>query len=120
MRKNLLMMATAALLMTGGVAAAQLAVPLGQDIQREDTSPSTGSGYGAPYSPRNAPAADESIGVSTDGRTTSSEATTFEDRWSAQAAVPYLPPDAPIPDATTGQAETKPAPASKDLPISPD
>jgi len=43
---------------------------------------------------------------------TTGQAQSFEDRWSAQAAVPYLPPGAPVPTApasapeATGQAPT--------------
>jgi hypothetical protein len=128
--KKSLMMGAAALLIAGGVASAQLAVPPGQDLQREDLQrqdlqrdemqPSTGAGYGAPYSPRNAPAADESAGLSTDGRATNSQAPTFEDRWPAYVGVPYLPPDAPIPAATTGQVPAQRPSASKDVPYSPD
>jgi hypothetical protein len=128
--KKSLMMGAAALLIAGGVASAQLAVPPGQDLQREDlqrqdlqrdeTQPSTGAGYGAPYSPRNAPAADESAGLSTDGRATNSQAPTFEDRWPAYVGVPYLPPDAPIPAATIGQVPAQRPSASKDVPYSPD
>jgi hypothetical protein len=123
--KNSLMMGAAALLIAGGGASAQLAVPPGQDVQRDDIQreemqPSTGSGYGAPYSPRNAPAADESAGLSTDGRATNSQPPTFEDRWPAYVGVPYLPPDAPIPGATTGRAPAQRLPASKDVPYSPD
>ena len=49
MRKISLPMGAAIVLVAGGVASAQLAVLPGQDI------PAPGSGYGAPYSPRNAP-----------------------------------------------------------------
>jgi hypothetical protein len=126
MRKKSMMMGAAVLLIAGGVASAQLAVAPGQDIQRQDIQrdemqPSTGSGYGAPYSPRNAPAADATNGLSTNGQATGGQAVpTFEDRWPARAAVPHLPPDASVPNATTGQAQTKSAPASKDVPYSPD
>jgi hypothetical protein len=43
---------------------------------------------------------------------TTGQAQSFEDRWSAQAAVPYMPPGAHVPTATapapetTGQAST--------------
>ena len=116
MRTISLMTGAAALLIGGSVAFAQLAVPPGQDI------PAPGSGYGAPYSPRNAPQAEETNGMSTDGQGNRSEtatAPTFEDRWAGQAAVPYLPPDAPIP-GTTGWSQTERAPASKDVPYSPE
>jgi hypothetical protein len=123
------LMTAAVLLMAGGVASAQLAVPPGQDIQKDsqlNAEPSTGSGYGAPYSPRNAPAADVTNGRSPNAPETTGQASqtvappTFEDRWSAQAAVPYLPPDAAIPDATTGRAQMQKLPASKDLPYIPE
>jgi hypothetical protein len=111
MRTMSLMMG-AAVLLTGGVASAQLAVPPGQDI------PEHVYGYGAPYSPRNAPSADETTGRSASGQATEA-APTFEDRWSGQVAVPYLPPDVPIPGATTGWSQTQRTPASKDVPYSP-
>ena len=112
MRQTSLMIGAAALLMAAGVATAQLAVPPGQDI------PAPGSGYGAPYSPRNAPEADQTTdqtnGQSTrDVETTGQAEPTFEERWSAQSAVPYLPPDVAIPDPTTG-APSKNAPAEQD------
>jgi hypothetical protein len=121
------MIGGAALLMAAGVASAQLAVLPGQDI------PAPGSGYGAPYSPRNAPDIDQTADQTTGMSTRSVEATgksdettgraepTFEDRWNAAgAAVPYLPPDAPIPNATSGSPQTGTAPASKDVPYSPE
>jgi|SRR5436189_1918472 hypothetical protein len=112
MRKISLPMGAAIVLVAGGVASAQLAVLPGQDI------PAPGSGYGAPYSPRNAPnidqTADQTTGMSTKGvETTGQGEPTFEERWSAQSAVPYLPPDVAIPDPTTG-APSKNAPAEQD------
>ena len=112
MRKISLPMGAAIVLVAGGVASAQLAVLPGQDI------PAPGSGYGAPYSPRNAPnidqAADQTTGMSTNGAETTGQAEpTFEERWAARAGVPYLPPDMAIPDPTTG-APSKNAPAGQD------
>ena len=112
MRTMSLMMG-AAVLLIGGVASAQLAVPPGQDI------PGHVYGYGAPYSPRNAPSADETTGRATSGQAAEA-GPTFEDRWAGQAAVPYLPPDAPIPGASTGWSQNQRAPASKDVPYSPE
>ena len=113
MRTISLMIGAAVLWIGGGVAAAQLAVPPGQDI------PEHVYGYGAPYSPRNAPSADETTGRATSGQAAEA-GPTFEDRWAGQAAVPYLPPDAPIPRATTGWSQNQRAPASKDVPYSPE
>jgi hypothetical protein len=101
MRNHSVIVGTAALLLTGGIASAQL--PPGQD-SHQDRSPATGSGYGAPYSPRNAP----KIGETTDA--TTGQAPRFEDRWPTGS--PNRPP-ATMPDSpsTTGQSfDRKPNP----------
>jgi hypothetical protein len=97
MRNHSVIVGAAALLLTGGIASAQL--PPGQD-SHQDRSPATGSGYGAPYSPRNAPQADATTG----------QAPRFEDRWPTGS--PNRPP-ATMPDSpsTTGQSfDRKPNP----------
>jgi hypothetical protein len=99
--RNLLMMGAAALLLTGGIASAQR--PSGQD-SHQDRSPATGSGYGAPYSPRNAP----KIGETTDA--TTGQAPRFEDQWPTGSP---NRPRATMPDfpSTTGQSfDKKPNP----------
>jgi hypothetical protein len=58
------------------------------------------------------PTSNHSDVSSTQPPETTGQAQSFEDRWSAQAAVPYLPPGAPVPTApasapeATGQAPT--------------
>jgi hypothetical protein len=116
MRKISLPMGAAMVLIAGGVASAQLAVLPGQDI------PAPGSGYGVPYSPRNAPEAgqttDQTNGLSIkEDETTGQAEPTFEERWSVRAAVPYLPADVAVPDPTTG-VPSKNAPAGQDGPSS--
>src|SRR6266567_4360745 len=60
------------------------------------------------------PTSNHSDVSSTQPPETTGQARSFEDRWSAQAAVPYLPPGAPVPTApasapeATGQAPTVP------------
>jgi hypothetical protein len=95
--RNLLMMGAAALLLTGGIASAQR--PSGQN-SHQDRSPATGSGYGAPYSPRNAPQAEETTG----------QAPRSEDQWPTGSP---NRPRATMPDfpSTIGQAfDKKPNP----------
>jgi len=84
MRNHTVSLAGAAFLLASAVAAAQQpAGPLDRD-----GAAAPGSGYGAPYSPRNAPADDE----------TSGQALKFEDRWPAELPTQSaVPPPGPSP-----------------------
>jgi hypothetical protein len=105
MRNKSVMLGAAALLLTGGIASAQL--PPGHDSQ-QDRPAATGSGYGAPYSPRNAPNTGETTDATTGQGTgqMTGRATRLEEQW------PVGSPNRPLstmPDfpSTTGQAFDK-------------
>jgi hypothetical protein len=109
MRNHSIILGTAVLLLTSGIASAQL--PSGQD-SHQDRSPATGSGYGAPYSPRNAPNTGEATDATTGQGTgqITGRATRLEEQW------PVGSPNRPLatmPDfpSTTGQSfDRKPNP----------
>ena len=108
MRKQTVIWAVAALLVSYGVASAQKPPTLNQNLgapTTQSTTPDTAPVVTLPEV--KAPDATGAPIIETTG-----QAPNFEDRWSAQGGVPYLSPTATIPSATlpapetTGQAPT--------------
>jgi hypothetical protein len=108
MRKQSVMLAAAALLVSSGVTSAQKQTPQ----QYDKSSAPTGLQSTTPDKPPattlpevNTPAP-ETTGAPVPE--TTGQAPKFEDRWSAQSGVPYVPPTATMPNADapemTGQA----------------
>ena len=109
MRKQTVILAVAALLVSYGVASAQKPPTLSENLGAPTATPSTTPDLAPVVTPHEVKAPDATGAPIPE---TTGQAPNFEDRWSAQGGVPYLPPTATIPNATlpapeaTGQAPT--------------
>ena len=101
MRKQTVILAVAALLVSYGVASAQKPPTLNQNLgaPTQSTTPDT-----APVVTLPEVKAPDATGAPI--LETTAQAPNFEDRWSAQGGVPYLSPTATIPNATLPAPET--------------
>ncbi len=108
MRKQSVVLVAAALLVSSGVASAQKQTPQQYDKSSAPTALQSTTPDKPPATtlPEVNTPAPETTGAP--APETTGQAPKFEDRWSAQAGVPYLPPAATMPNATapetTGQA----------------